>query len=102
MARWLSAEHGLAATRIGFGFYFVVSAYGKTERGWLTGGAPMAHFVKSQAPHASGWYRHFLQGTVLPNAALFGKLVTLGEWGVGLSLLLGLLVPLGAVTGMWL
>jgi uncharacterized membrane protein YphA (DoxX/SURF4 family) len=38
----------------------------------------------------------------LPNADVFARLFTLGEWVAGISLLLGLLTRLGALTGMWL
>src|SRR5262249_15633104 len=87
----------------GFGLYFVSMALDKTLRGWLTdGGAQLAGQLQNQVPRAEGFYRPFLEGTVLPNAGLFAQLVTLGEWATGVLLLLGLLTRLGALVGLWL
>ena len=41
------------------------------------------------------WYSDFVNSVVLPNAALASTLQFLGDTAVGLSLLLGLLTPLG-------
>jgi uncharacterized membrane protein YphA (DoxX/SURF4 family) len=102
MTRPLTADRGMALIRMGVGLYFVVQAYDKTRRHWLTDGQLLTRYLQPQLPHAEGWYRHFLENTVLPHAALFARLVTLGEWAVGLSLLLGVLAPLGALGGTWL
>jgi thiosulfate dehydrogenase [quinone] large subunit len=47
-------------------------------------------------------YASFLESVVLPHERLFVILVTLGEIGVGLSLLLGLLTRFGSLVGMFL
>jgi thiosulfate dehydrogenase [quinone] large subunit len=44
-------------------------------------------------------YAEFLKAIVLPNLAIFGWFIVLGETFVGLSLLLGLLTRLGGVLG---
>ena len=47
-------------------------------------------------------YRAFLLDTVIPNAAIFANLTALGETVVGVSLVLGLLTPIGAAVGFCL
>jgi len=99
----ITAAQGLALTRIGFGLYFIASAWDKTtNKDWLNSGAPLRQSVERQLPQAEGFYRSFLENTVLPNADLFARLVTLGEWVAGISLALGLLTRVGALSGMWL
>lgn len=102
MTRFLSPAHGLAVVRIAFGAYFIVQAYGKTTSHWLTSSKPLIAFLRPQLSHAQPWYGHFLQTTVLPNAPLFARLVTIDEWVAGICLLLGLATQLGALTAMWL
>ncbi len=45
------------------------------------------------------WYKSFLLDTVIPNSHTFATLTAIGEVGVGISLLFGLLTPLGAFLG---
>jgi uncharacterized membrane protein YphA (DoxX/SURF4 family) len=47
-------------------------------------------------------YGSFLGSVVFPNEGLFAFLVVAGEIGVGVSLILGLMVRVGAVVGMFL
>jgi uncharacterized membrane protein YphA (DoxX/SURF4 family) len=99
----ITPGQGLALTRMGFGLYFLSSAWDKTtNRNWLERGEPLRQSVERSLGGAQGFYRPFLEDTVLPNADLFAVLVTIGEWAAGISLLLGLLTRLGALTGMWL
>ncbi len=44
-------------------------------------------------------YRAFLLDTVIPNALLYANLTACGEAFVGISLLAGLLTPVGAIVG---
>jgi thiosulfate dehydrogenase [quinone] large subunit len=48
------------------------------------------------------WYREFLEGVVLPNAAVFATLQAWGELLVGLGLLLGVLTRAAALGGLFL
>ena len=98
----ISAAQGLALVRIAFGLYMILSALSKTTQGWLTNGGPLSQILQQSLPRADPFYRAFLEGTVLPNVNLVAQLVTLGEWVVGLSLLLGLLTRVGSLVGMWL
>jgi uncharacterized membrane protein YphA (DoxX/SURF4 family) len=45
-------------------------------------------------------YKSFLLDTVVPHAHVFATLTALGEVGVGIALLFGLLTPLGAFFGL--
>jgi thiosulfate dehydrogenase [quinone] large subunit len=49
-----------------------------------------------------GWYKDFLEQTVLPHAKLFATLQTYGEVAVGIGLVLGLLTGLTALVGLFL
>jgi uncharacterized membrane protein YphA (DoxX/SURF4 family) len=97
-----TARRGLALVRIGLGVLFVVSAWDKTTKGWWFSARPLIETVRQNLPKTEGFYRPFLEGTVLPHALVFARLVTLGEWVAGVSLLLGLLTPVGALAAMWL
>lgn len=49
-----------------------------------------------------GWFRTFLSDVVLPHWRIFGVLILLGEFSVGISLLFGILTRLGALGGVFL
>lgn len=102
MQGFLSPARALALLRMGFGLYFLGQSYNKATTGWLTTGVPLARMLRQSLPRALPLYRSFLESTVIPHAALFSRLVTLGEGSVGLCLLLGLLTPAAAVVGIWL
>jgi thiosulfate dehydrogenase [quinone] large subunit len=98
----LTGRQGLALVRLGLGLLFLISAWDKTAKGWLSTGHPLAQTLGTSLPKAEAFYRPFLEGTVLPNVGLFAQLVTLGEWVAGISLALGLLTRLGAFSALWL
>lgn len=54
------------------------------------------------AGNPTGWYKDFLEGTVLPHAGLWATLQAYGEVAVGLGLVLGLLTGLSALIGLFL
>ncbi len=56
--------------------------------------------AKYAADNPFPWYKSFLLDTVIPNSHLFATLTALGEVGVGISVLFGLLTPLGASFGL--
>ena len=76
------------------GFFPVPAA---TER-WQ--GVMPKLIAKYAADNPFPWYKSFLLDTVVPNSHVFATLTAIGEVGVGLSLLLGLLTPFGAFFGM--
>jgi len=47
-----------------------------------------------------GWYKDFLEDTVLPNSRTFASLQAYGEAAVGLGLVLGLLTGLAGLVGL--
>ena len=97
-ASMISTAKALAITRIAIGFYFLSQAFDKTRGGWLADGAPMVRIIEVASRNTEPFYRPFLEGTVLPNATVFAQIVTIGEWGAGISLALGLLTRVGSVA----
>lgn len=100
----------LAFLRIVIGLYFVKALWQKLE---LVGGVlpiPMASarwietmpkiVSKQAAENPLLWYKHFLEGTVLQNPALFAHLTAVGETAVGLGLTLGFLNGLSSAVGL--
>lgn len=100
----MSTDSGraLALVRMSVGLYFLLSAWKKTANHWFADGSPVAEFIQKNLPAAEVFYRPFLERTALPNADLFADLVTLGEWTVGITLLLGLLTRIGALSAILL
>lgn len=93
----------LATLRIYTGAFWLIHGVQKIASGTFAGDrGAMAHIVTQFALKTSGPYHHFLTGTVLTHAAIFGQLVQWGETLCGLSLLLGLLTPLGGAVGAFL
>jgi uncharacterized membrane protein YphA (DoxX/SURF4 family) len=102
----------LAVLRIVVGLYFVKSLVTKmglillggvlpvpavTER-WLT---VMPKIVAKQASdNPLTFYKHFLEGTVLPHSNVFAPLTAWGETVVGIGLTLGFLTGLASLVGL--
>jgi thiosulfate dehydrogenase (quinone) large subunit len=109
-ARWLFASRQAAwlwlVVRLYMASEWLPAGWGKISGGgWLFGdGAPIQGLV-TKAIADSGtpaWYSSFLSSFVLPNAALFATLVALGEFAVGLGLLVGLLTGIAAFFGVFM
>jgi thiosulfate dehydrogenase [quinone] large subunit len=98
----LSPDRGLALLRIGVGLYFFANGYDKLHAGWLGDSRQLQRMLQAALRRSPSWYAHFLQTTVLPHVALFARLVTAGELLVGISLVLGLLTPVGAIGAIFL
>jgi uncharacterized membrane protein YphA (DoxX/SURF4 family) len=101
----LSFSQGMALLRIGFGLYFLSQAVNKLLADWLT--SPQQLLNASVEPAlqrgtAVPLYSPFLETVVAPNALWFARLVTIGEWLVGISLVLGLLGRVGALGSAFL
>lgn len=69
----------------------------------LTGGFDASGFLKGALagatgdhPNVQGWWAAFLEGFAIPNAGLFNTLIPLGEFLVGLGLILGCLTTAAA------
>ena len=101
----------LALLRIVVGLYFVKSLVTKMTLVMLGGVLPvpvvsprwlevMPKIVAKQASeNPIGFYKHFLETTVLPNSNLFAQLTAWGETVVGIGLTLGLLTGAGIAGG---
>jgi thiosulfate dehydrogenase (quinone) large subunit len=104
----------LALLRIVVGLYFVKSLITKMSFVLLGGVLPvpavserwltvMPKIVSRQASeNPVGFYKQFLEQTVLPNSNLFAQLTAWGETVVGLGLTLGLLTGLASLVGLFL
>jgi uncharacterized membrane protein YphA (DoxX/SURF4 family) len=102
----------LAVLRIVVGLYFVKSLVTKmsvvmiggvlpipmvSER-WLT---VMPKIVAKQASeNPLSFYKHFLEGVVLPNSSIFAQLTAWGETVVGIGLTLGFMTGLASLVGL--
>jgi uncharacterized membrane protein YphA (DoxX/SURF4 family) len=107
-----AAGRGLAIIRIVVGLWFAKALWTKLL---LVGGVlpvPLASarwietmpkvIGRQMAENPIGWYKAFVEGTVLPNASLFAHLTAVGETVAGLLLVLGLFSGAGALVGLFL
>jgi uncharacterized membrane protein YphA (DoxX/SURF4 family) len=110
----IGADRWVALLRVVVGAWFVKAVWTKLTLAFLWGVIPyptvsprfLAFQPKRVAEFAAGnpvgWYKSFLEETVLPNSSLFATLQTFGEAAVGLGLILGLLTGLTAIVGLYL
>jgi uncharacterized membrane protein YphA (DoxX/SURF4 family) len=98
----MNATYALVLLRVFVGviFFFALSpkvaagsAYQDQLRGFLTNYA---------MNNAHPFYREFLSSTVLPNVALFSKLVVVGEAFVAIAMVTGTVTRLAGVVAMFL
>lgn len=106
------ADRWIAFLRIVVGLYFVKSLVTKMSIVLLGGVVPvpavserwinvMPNIVAKQASqNPIGFYKHFLEGTVLTHPEIFAQLTAWGETVVGLGLTLGLLTGLSSAIGL--
>jgi len=110
----IRAERWVVLLRVVVGAWFVKAVWTKLTLAFLWGVIPyptvaprfLAFQPKRVAEFAAGnpvgWYKGFLEETVLPDSALFATLQTFAEAAVGLGLILGLLTGLTALVGLFL
>ena len=81
--------------RLYMAYIYLPAGWGKITSGkWLFGdGAPISGLVQGAiaSEDTPAWYVWFLQNIVEPLSGLFATLVALGEFAIGLGLLVGLL-----------
>lgn len=97
VAMWL-----LTVVRVYLGYEWISHGFKK-----LTGGFDAAGFISGaiaktggEHPDVQGWWGSFLEAFALPNVGLFNVLIPLGEFLVGVGLLLGTLTTLAALMAM--
>jgi len=93
---------GLAVARIAIGVFFLFEGLGKWR--WFLDSSPLVNQL-------AGWQRtvatgslaaRYLNGFAVPGAALFARLVPLGEIASGLALICGVWTPLFALLAFLL
>lgn len=107
-AKWLresnSAAIILAIIRTYLGYAWLTAGWGK-----LTGGFDATRFLQNVVANpvtgpdgapVYGWYVTFLETFALPNIGIFNFLIPLGEFLVGLGLILGCLTTAAAFFGL--
>src|ERR1051325_11013813 len=105
-------QTGIALLRIVVGAWFLKAVWTKLTAVYIGGVVPfpavsprfLAFHPKRVAEFAAdnpaGWYKDFLQSTVLPHAKLFATLQAYGEVVVGIGLVLGLFTVLAGLIGL--
>ena len=94
----------LTVLRLYLGYEWMTAGYHKLAGGFDTSGflkGAIANPVKG--PDGSvvyGWYVNFLQHMALPNAHIFNTMIPLGEFLVGLGLILGCLTTAAMFFGL--
>ena len=110
----LAPEAWLALLRVVVGAWFVKAVWTKLSLGLAWGVLPypgvsprfIGFHPKRVAEFAAGnplgWYKDFLEQTVLPNASLFATLQVWGEVSVWFGIVLGLATRFTALVGLYL
>jgi thiosulfate dehydrogenase [quinone] large subunit len=81
---------GLLLVQLLVGYEWLMSGLTKIVRGDFPGG--LAAELREKSEGASGWYKSFLDGSVIPHASAFGYLIEIGELVVGLALVVAAIV----------
>jgi uncharacterized membrane protein YphA (DoxX/SURF4 family) len=110
----IHADRWVVLLRVVVGVWFVKAVWTKFTLAFLWGVIPYPavsprfvgfhpkRIAEFAAGNPVGWYKDFLEGTVLPNSRLYAALQTFGEAAVGIGLILGLLTGLTALVGLFL
>ena len=80
---------GLLVVQLLVGYEWLVSGLTKIVRGGFPSG--LADELREKSEGVAGWYRSFLDGSVIPHATAFGYLIEIGEVLVGLALIVAAL-----------
>jgi thiosulfate dehydrogenase [quinone] large subunit len=101
---WLTYDQWLAVLRIGVGLWWLESVRHKDLKGFIRGGS-MGWVESLTVDHPIPAFSALIRATALRNRRsrlIASWLVVLGEFSVGVSLTLGLLLPVGAIVGLFL
>jgi thiosulfate dehydrogenase [quinone] large subunit len=110
----IASQAWLALLRVVVGAWFIKAVWTKLTIAYLWGAVPypvvsprfLGFHPKRVAEFAAGnpvgWYKDFLEATVLPHAKAFATLQAYAEVAVGFGLVLGLLTGLTALVGLFL
>lgn len=86
------ALRGLLVVGLFVGYEWLMSGLTKLIRGGFPSG--LADELREKSEGVGGWYRDFLDGTVIPNGRTFGVLIELGEIAIGAGLIVAAVVLL--------
>src|SRR6266540_6826935 len=81
---------GLLLVQLLVGYEWFVSGLTKVVRGGFPSG--LADELREKSEGAAGWYKSFLDGSVIPNASAFGYLIEISELLVGVALIVAAIV----------
>lgn len=110
----IAPDAWLVLLRVVVGAWFLKAVTTKLTLDWALGVLPypavterfLAFHPRRVAEFAAGnpvgWYREFLEHTVVPRSGLFASLQAYGEAAVGFGLVLGVLTGLTALVGLFL
>jgi uncharacterized membrane protein YphA (DoxX/SURF4 family) len=101
---WLNLNEWLAILRIGVAFWWLESVRHKNIPDFVRGGS-MGWVESLTKDHPFPAFANMVRATSLATErrrVVTSWLVVLGEFSVGVSLLLGFLTPAGAIVGMFL
>ncbi len=101
---WLTYAEWFAILRIGVGLWWLESVRHKNLRDFLGGGS-MGWVESLTKDHPIPVFARMVHRTSLATKrrrVVTSRLVVLGEFSVGVSLVLGLLTPVGLVVGIFL
>jgi uncharacterized membrane protein YphA (DoxX/SURF4 family) len=74
----------------------------KYHEGWLQNPEHLAASLNNFHQHAGGAQLVYLERIAIPYANIWSKVMTIGEFAVGVSMLLGLLVRLSAASAIFM
>jgi thiosulfate dehydrogenase [quinone] large subunit len=81
---------GLLVVQLIVGYEWLMSGLTKIVRGGFPSG--LGDELRDKSQGAAGWYKSFLDGSVIPHASTFGYLIEIGELAVGLALIVAAIV----------
>ncbi len=89
---------GLALLRIFLGVFFLFEAINKA--GWLLDSAPLVKQLSGWLENAGPWNRWYLETVCLPYAAIFARVVLVGEAAAAVALILGAYTRVAAILAV--
>ncbi|GIO91577.1 DoxX family protein [Paenibacillus lactis] len=97
VAMWL-----LTFIRVYIGYEWMVAGWGKLTGGFEAAGFLQGAIAKATGDHPAvqGWWAAFLEHAALPGVKIFNVIVPLGEFLVGLGLILGTFTTFAALMGI--
>ncbi|OOC58814.1 DoxX family protein [Paenibacillus ihbetae] len=97
VAMWL-----LTFIRVYIGYEWMVAGWGKLTGGFEATGFLQGAIAKATGDHPAvqGWWAAFLEHAALPGVKIFNVMVPLGEFLVGLGLILGTFTTFAALMGI--